>query len=643
MKGIRVGIAGSYREFDKRYQFSRSKEEFYKTCQLIGSLLAQQERVSELVIGISNDHLEEQMGRVWLTENGEPTMKYKMEDTGDYHALIGFLSELSPDSKSKVTLLASQKTMEGGSTEHLEIKLNPFMEREFEHLSTGNKHTFDEFESRMEVTNISPNNLRSVILQESLVPKVDLLILVGGGKATDKAYDQAVLRNKFILPLPYFNGMSLKYLAEGLNSARHIFQKRLAEIVPEKLDVGTTQFLAGMNTGSFQNSAINVPVFDELTPNQVTESLKLIVKSTFESENQHIPHLLSNESLTKIRGAIEFERKQLKEFFKLINKRFNFDNKGTNVTNPEDWPNYLLMPILGIDDQIDTESLRWFFGKILPKQGFNGFRLITDKEVELFDTDEAVSFYDYSQEKWQFSDVFLSNLFLHLKCSEGDYTRLLKAIGMLMIHEALHVDVHNIGSGLHRGIGDFYHVIEDSDYQADVWAFLIRTAFDAQNARIEKNDYFKYMLDTLDVAMQTTKAFITSGQEIFSVEIRRFNRIVFLAWQYARIKDPSEQDGKFDTIVNILTNKPSLEFRGVKQFSTEDDTRIEFSLEEKLLQIAEHNKVIQLAIFSNNRVMRLGGGNDHHNLVDVFRAFRSVNIDLVKEVLLKVYQERRTS
>ncbi len=230
--------------------------------------------------------------------------------------------------------------------------------------------------------------------------------------------------------------------------------------------------------------------------------------------------------------------------------------------------------------------------------------------------------YNSSESKWQIDDgMFLS---LHKRLSKFENTDIIRAGRLFLFHEGLHYsqDGHCLTEEIANGIGRFPKVIEEADYQADVWALLYEYRYSLVNQQqVVESNLKKYFLDTIDTAVETMWSFVDNGTELTEVQIRSMNRFLNWYWQWLRIERLSG-NGKLKEIIEILFDKPTIEFAGAEVI-TLDKQRTCFKLSSKPLTNYE------LAIFYKNKVYRYAPTR----ILKIVEGFRELSGAKVKEGL----------
>jgi SMODS-associated and fused to various effectors sensor domain len=234
--------------------------------------------------------------------------------------------------------------------------------------------------------------------------------------------------------------------------------------------------------------------------------------------------------------------------------------------------------------------------------------------------------YKSSESKWQIDDgMFVS---LNKRLSKIENTDIRKAGRLFLFHEGLHYspDGHNLIQEIATGIGRFPKVIEEADYQADVWGLLYEYKYsNLFNVSSVDANLKKFFLDSIDTAVETMWSFVDLGAELTEIQIRSMNRFLNWYWQWIRIERLSG-NGTLKEIVQILFDKPVIEFAG-PEVLTLDGQRVFYKLNTK--RIAN----FELAVFYNNRVYRFASTG----IVNVVEGFRELNGNKVKESLRSFY------
>lgn len=273
-------------------------------------------------------------------------------------------------------------------------------------------------------------------------------------------------------------------------------------------------------------------------------------------------------------------QKQIKPFIKMIT-----GNK------PDNW----LQTVCETADEYDSVSKRL-------KSPWNsvaniGETSLKDDKINLVTVNVDEGFeYTEKTNTWQLDDGFLSGLQRRLKTDTN--TDIMQAGRLFFFHEALHYSKsgHRLTKEIATGIGQFPKVIEEADYQADVWGLLTEYKYCCMYESDKlKNGVKEFFCNAIDTAVETMWSFVDTGNELSSVQIRSMNRFLNWYWQWVLIEDLPGK-GNLDGVVSILFDKPVIEFAGAPMELRAHRTFYK-------LNNRQANE-LQLAVFANNRVWR---------------------------------------
>lgn len=197
----------------------------------------------------------------------------------------------------------------------------------------------------------------------------------------------------------------------------------------------------------------------------------------------------------------------------------------------------------------------------------------------------------------------------------------LRALRMFLFHESLHFSEkgHCFHGNEAEGIGAFPKVIEEADYQADVWAMLHEYAYTVRNSKepVNAKSIFCQIIET---AIETMWSFDDNGHLLNLFQIRRMNRYLIWYWHLVQI-ERMDKDSTIEDICKILMHKPCLEFAGLPVVS--GDRRAFYKLNEL------PTPHWQFAMFVNNRLKRYAVAN-----MELFvKGFRECNSRDIKRVV----------
>ncbi len=222
---------------------------------------------------------------------------------------------------------------------------------------------------------------------------------------------------------------------------------------------------------------------------------------------------------------------------------------------------------------------------------------------------------------WQLDDGFLSGLKKRL--DKNHLTDLSQAARLFFFHEALHYasDGHGLTRETADGIGQFPKVIEDADYQADVWGLLTEFRYCQTYEPQKIQDGVKsFFCNAIDTAVETMWSFVDNGGELDDLQIRSMNRFLNWYWQWIRI-EAIKGKGTLEEVVSILFSKPVIEIAGAPMTLRAHRTFYRLKVRD--------TSNLQLAAFYKNKVYRFAP-NLIGNIVD---GFRQLNGEKIKQGL----------
>lgn len=222
---------------------------------------------------------------------------------------------------------------------------------------------------------------------------------------------------------------------------------------------------------------------------------------------------------------------------------------------------------------------------------------------------------------WLLDDGFLSGLKRRLDKEQN--TDLMQAGRLFFFHEALHYSKkgHGLTKEIANGIGQFPKVIEEADYQADVWALLTEYRYCCMYEPNKlKNGVKEFFCNAIDSAVETMWSFVDTGTELNSIQIRSMNRFLNWYWQWILIEN-LEGKGKLEDVVSILLNKPVIEFAGAPMELRAHRTFFKLNIRQQ--------RNLQLAAFINNKVYRFAPTE----IDEIVSGFRELKGEKIKTAL----------
>lgn len=251
---------------------------------------------------------------------------------------------------------------------------------------------------------------------------------------------------------------------------------------------------------------------------------------------------------------------------------------------------------------------------------------LKDDKIDLTIKDVEDGFeYVEKNNTWSLDDGFLSGLEKRLK--KNTSTNLMQAGRLFFFHEALHYSKlgHRLTREIANGIGQFPKVIEEADYQADVWALLTEYRYcQMYESGKLKNGVKDFFCNAIESAVETMWSFVDTGSELTSVQIRSMNRFLNWYWQWIQVENLSGK-GKWEEVVSILLDKPVIEFAGAPMDLRAHRTFYKLNVRQA--------GTFQLAAFIRNKVYRFAPTN----IQDIVDGFRLLNGEKIKTGL-KAFQ-----
>lgn len=218
---------------------------------------------------------------------------------------------------------------------------------------------------------------------------------------------------------------------------------------------------------------------------------------------------------------------------------------------------------------------------------------------------------------WLLDDGFLVSVKNRL--SKNTNANIMQAGRLFLFHEALHYssEGHRLTSEVANGIGQFPKVIEEADYQADVWALLTEYKYCClyEPGKL-KNGIKEFFCNAIETAVETMWSFMDTGIELNVIQIRGMNRFLNWYWQWTLIENIKGK-GMLAEIVQILLDKPTIEFAGIPLDLRGYRTYCK-------LNVRQQGRM-QLAAFTKNRVYRFAP-NEIQSIVDGFRQLNGEKI-----------------
>jgi hypothetical protein len=244
---------------------------------------------------------------------------------------------------------------------------------------------------------------------------------------------------------------------------------------------------------------------------------------------------------------------------------------------------------------------------------------LADSSVDLINTAVLDNFsYDAPSRMWQFDDRFL----VALATQFADPNDRRQASRLLLLHEGVHLKSHGLTGATAPQVRRFPKILEELDYQADVWAFLHDYAIQLGSKSPSNEETRAFFIRVVTVALDTFWAFDAEGDQQ-RIEIRRLNRYLIWYWQLLQLEDSSDLPG----VLRVLENRPVIEIAGPKVESRGD--RVYYSLDPARFNDPE------LGLLYNKRILRYGHGPGTR-VRDVLIGFRERDKQKIRDGLKSV-------
>jgi len=335
------------------------------------------------------------------------------------------------------------------------------------------------------------------------------------------------------------------------------------------------------------------------------------------------PVLAINQSYVEFSPLTDKEIKKAKSIRRLFQKNswqnlqsLIRNHKEQALRNPDD--NWLDLILGNSISKGDMGTSYWGNLQQLHKTA------LTEKQ---FNLKENIDGYEYSDvdESWGIGNRMIHDLNQRLP----DTKDVERALRVVLIHEGLHYYQHNLSHITVEGIGRFPKIVEDADYQADIYAILYEYAYTKIYAPtdLDDNNLGRFFAKTLDIALAALWSFNDPGTTMKVIQVRRLNRFLIWYWQCVALSDSRVKTIK--DVIKILAIKPVIEIKGLSLKA--EGERVECHLE----RYVESN--LEIGIFINNKIIR-SGNTGYLMIPDLVKGFRDRNHQIIKSLLEGFYR-----
>lgn len=223
--------------------------------------------------------------------------------------------------------------------------------------------------------------------------------------------------------------------------------------------------------------------------------------------------------------------------------------------------------------------------------------------------------YDPPGRLWRIDDRLLTSIAAGLT-NPADQRQ---AGRLLLLHEGVHLATHRLTGATAPQIRRFPKLVEELDYQADVWAFLHEYAIQLAPTNPSDSGIRAFFINVVSVALNTFWAFDAQADHR-RMEIRRLNRYLIWYWQLLKLEEAKDWAG----VIKVLANRPVIEIAGPK-IETSDD-RVFYSLDAAKCTRPE------IAILYKRRIVRYGDAAGSP-VADILAGFREANGEKIRRNL----------
>lgn len=282
--------------------------------------------------------------------------------------------------------------------------------------------------------------------------------------------------------------------------------------------------------------------------------------------------------------------------------------------------------------QAQSQPLGWL-GDVLPEEACDAFtgtwrtlpRLrdildLSSSQVDMFTT-EAQGGFSYSPDgrTWVLGDTLLIPIMRRIKDEEERR----RAARLFLLHEGMHSH-QGLTLGTSPEVGRFPKVLEEIDYQADVWAQLHERRITSEIAPDAVKDEPMFARLLMRIAVETMLSFDDGPIVSTTMQIRRVSRYLIWSWQYLR----TERFAPGENVAKVLADKPFIELAGPEIRAR--DNRIWYLLDPR------HTRTPEIAVYHRNRLHRFGAGPASPH-VEVLEALRTRDGERLRSAVRGVF------
>jgi hypothetical protein len=313
---------------------------------------------------------------------------------------------------------------------------------------------------------------------------------------------------------------------------------------------------------------------------------------------------------------------------------FTEEEQNMAASYRQEWDSMLKDSLKKFIDNLSEKTAGYWYGYLDNKTDWTMFNTSGWNQLEPLVNNKLLAKDRISQDKIVVADGFDydqvsytrdidTGFFVSLERRLKEKALINKAGRLFLIHESLHYSFHGVNKQVANGIGNFPKVVEEADYQADIYALLHEYAMAKLPSGNFNSERFKeWFIETIFVMTETMWSFDDNGEDLKTIQVRRMNRYLIWYWQSIRIKYANT----LTEIFTILSEKPIIEFSGLKIKAI--NQRIFYNLESMAGDVCE------MTVYAQGKVTRATPPN-YQQLIE---GFRERNGEKVKDTLEMFYK-----
>ncbi len=212
---------------------------------------------------------------------------------------------------------------------------------------------------------------------------------------------------------------------------------------------------------------------------------------------------------------------------------------------------------------------------------------------------------------------------------DSEKSKVFRGMRMLLFHEGMHYWRHRLNDATAESIGMFPKILEEADYQADVWAMLYEYNYSKAylHGEIITGNEAAFFAGLIEIALSTMWSFDDAGIDLRQIQIRRMNRYLNWYWQLLRLED--RRNSSINEAIKILAATPLIELKGL--IPKTENRRIFHRLDRY------ETDDLEIGVFWENRIIRTGNLG-FFRIEDLVNGFKKRDNEQIKRVLNGLYK-----